>query len=63
MNIVRFPFRVYFRWNDFKEFYLKKNATIVSFTIDKYCYITLEVLPYYKAKYRLSWAKLEEQNL
>ena len=63
MNIVRVPFRVslFGGGTDFKEFYLKKNATIVSFTIDKYCYITLrELLPYYKAKYRLSWAKLEE---
>ena len=63
MNIVRVPFRVslFGGGTDFKEFYLKKNATIISFTIDRYCYITLrELLPYYKAKYRLSWAKLEE---
>lgn len=63
MNIVRVPFRVslFGGGTDFKEFYLKKNATIISFAIDRYCYITLrELLPYYKAKYRLSWAKLEE---
>ena len=63
MNIVRVPFRVslFGGGTDFKHFYEKKNATVISFTIDKYCYLTIrKLLPYYKAKYRLSWAKLEE---
>ena len=63
MNIVRVPFRVslFGGGTDFKHFYIKKNATVISFTINRYCYITLrKLLPYYKAKYRLSWAKLEE---
>ena len=63
MNIVRVPFRVslFGGGTDFEYFYSKKNATVISFTIDRYCYITLrKLLPYYKTKYRLSWAKIEE---
>ena len=64
MNIVRVPFRVslFGGGTDFEHFYLKKNATVISFTIDKYCYITIRKLlsSYYKVKYRIYWAKLEE---
>ena len=63
MNIVRVPFRVslFGGGTDFEHFYSKKNATVISFTIDRYCYITLrKLLPYYKTKYRLSWAKIED---
>ena len=63
MNIVRVPFRVslFGGGTDFKHFYTKKNATVISFTIDRYCYITLrELLPFYNNKFRFSWAKIEE---
>mgnify|MGYP001227854252 CR=1 FL=1 len=65
MNIVRVPFRVslFGGGTDFKFFYSKKNATVISFTIDKFCYLTIrKILPYYRAKYRLAWAKLEESE-
>ena len=63
MNIVRVPFRVslFGGGTDFKYFYEKKNATVISFTINRYCYITIrELLPFYKTKFRLSWSKIEE---
>ena len=63
MNIVRVPFRVslFGGGTDFKYFYSKKNATVISFTIDRYCYISVrELLPFFKTKYRLSWSKIEE---
>lgn len=63
MNIVRVPFRVslFGGGTDFKYFYSRKKATVVSFTIDRYCYISIrELLPFFKTKYRLSWAKIEE---
>ena len=64
MNIVRVPFRVslFGGGTDFKHFYSKKNATVISFTIDSYCYISVrELLPFYNKKFRLSWAKIEEE--
>ena len=63
MNIVRVPFRIslFGGGTDFKYFYEKKNATVISFTIDRYCYITVrELLPFFKTKFRLSWSKIEE---
>ena len=63
MNIVRVPFRVslFGGGTDFEYFYSKKKATVISFTIDRYCYITIrELLPFFKMKYRLSWSKIEE---
>ena len=63
MNIVRVPFRVslFGGGTDFRDFYSKKNSTIVSFSIDRYCYISLrKLLPYFNTKYRLSWSKIEE---
>ena len=49
MNIVRVPFRVslFGGGTDFKFFYKDKNATVISFTIDRYCYISIrELLPF-----------------
>ena len=49
MNIVRVPFRVslFGGGTDFEYFYSKKKATVISFTIDRYCYITIrELLPF-----------------
>ena len=63
MNIVRVPFRVslFGGGTDFKEFYSKKNATVISFTIDRYCYISIKsLLPYSKNNFVISWNKLEQ---
>ena len=63
MIIVRAPFRVslFGGGTDFESFYSKRNSTIVSFSIDKYCYIHVRTLqPYFGFKYRLSWSKIEE---
>jgi D-glycero-alpha-D-manno-heptose-7-phosphate kinase len=63
LNIVRVPFRVslFGGGTDFSHFYSKKKAIIVSFSIDRYCYISLrKLLPYFNTKYRLSWSKIEE---
>lgn len=63
MNIVRVPFRVslFGGGTDFEHFYKNKNATVISFSIDRFCYISIrELLPFFKVNYRLSWAKIEE---
>ena len=63
MNIVRVPFRVslFGGGTDFKEFYSKKNATVISFTIDRYCYISIKsLLPYSKNNFVISWNRLEQ---
>jgi len=65
MIIVRVPFRVslFGGGTDFAEFYEKNPATIVSFSIDKYCYIELrKLLPYFGYKYRISWSIIEERQ-
>lgn len=46
---------------DFKDFYSDRGTTIVSFSIDKYCYLSLKrLLPYFNTKYRISWSYIEE---
>ena len=63
MIIVRVPFRVslFGGGTDFAEYYEQNTATIVSFTIDKYCYISLRnFLPYFGYKYRICWSHIEE---
>ena len=63
MNIVRVPFRVslFGGGTDFSHFYTKKKATIVSFSIDRYCYISVrKLLPYFNTNYRLTWSKIED---
>lgn len=63
MIIVRVPFRVslFGGGTDFHHFYSKYSSTIVSFSIDKYCYISLrKLMPYFNTKYRISWSKIEE---
>jgi len=65
MIIVRVPFRIslFGGGTDFKAFYSKHGAKIVSFSIDKYCYITVRrLLPYFNTDYRVSWSRIEEVN-
>tara|TARA_B100000700_G_C15062474_1_gene866799 strand:- start:3241 stop:4239 length:999 start_codon:yes stop_codon:yes gene_type:complete len=61
--IVRVPFRVslFGGGTDFKEFFAKRKCNIISFSIDKYCYINVRrLLPYFNTRYRISWSKIEE---
>ena len=63
MIIVRVPFRVslFGGGTDFKSFFSKKKSTVISFSIDKYCYVNLrKLLPYFGSKYRISWSLIEE---
>lgn len=63
MIIVRVPFRVslFGGGTDFHHFYSRYNSTIIGFSIDKYCYISLrKLMPYFNNKYRISWSKIEE---
>jgi len=65
MHIIRTPFRVslFGGGTDFEFFYTKKPSTVISFSINKYCYITVrELLPYFNTKYRLSWSRIEETS-
>jgi len=61
--ITRVPYRVslFGGGTDFKCFYADKGTTIVSFSIDKYCYLSLKrLMPYFGVKYRISWSHIEE---
>lgn len=63
MIITRVPYRVslFGGGTDFKSFYADRGTIIVSFSIDKYCYLTLKkLLPYFDIKYRISWSHIEE---
>ena len=63
MIIVRVPFRVslFGGGTDFETFFSKRNSKVISFSIDKYCYVNLrKLLPYFGSKYRISWSLIEE---
>ncbi len=65
MIIVRVPFRVslFGGGTDFKHFYSNKKSSVVSFSIDKYCYVNVrKLLPYFGFKYRVSWSLIQETS-
>ncbi|KMT66588.1 kinase [Catenovulum maritimum] len=65
MIITRTPFRISFfgGGTDFPAFYDKHGGTVLSTTIDKYCYITARYLPpFFDHKYRIRYTKREETN-
>jgi len=62
MLICRTPFRISLLGGgtDFPEWYEKNNGITISFTFDKYCYVTLRKLsPLFNFKYRLRYFKNE----
>ena len=62
MKISRAPFRVslFGGGTDFKNWYSQHTCTIISLSIDKYCYVTFRpLLPFYGVKYRASWSEIE----
>jgi D-glycero-alpha-D-manno-heptose-7-phosphate kinase len=65
MIITRTPFRISFfgGGTDFPEFYNQYGGSVLSSTINKYCYIVIRVLPpYFDYKYRIRYTKREEVN-
>ncbi len=65
MIITRCPYRVSFfgGGTDFPFWYKKKGSTIISSSIDAFCYVTIrKLLPFYGNDYRISWSKIEEVN-
>ncbi len=62
MKICRAPFRVslFGGGTDFEPWYSVHGSYIVSFSIDRYCYVTIRKLaPFFDYKYRISWSKIE----
>ena len=62
MLISRTPFRVslFGGGTDIPEFFLKEGGEVVSFSIDKYCYVTVRDLPpFFDHKIRIAYSKLE----
>ena len=62
MIICRTPFRISFfgGGTDFPSWYKDNNGSVISTTIDKYCYINLRYLPnFFKFNYRLRYFKNE----
>jgi D-glycero-alpha-D-manno-heptose-7-phosphate kinase len=65
MIITRTPYRIslFGGGTDHPEWYRKNNGAVVSFTIDKYCYINLrELPPFFEHSYRISYSKVETQK-
>jgi len=65
MIITRTPFRLALAGGgtDFKEFYKVFGGQIVSFTFDKYCYISIRNLPeFFEHKHRIVYQKIEMVN-
>jgi D-glycero-alpha-D-manno-heptose-7-phosphate kinase len=63
MIISRTPFRISFfgGGTDYPEWFTKNNGSVISTTIDKFCYISLRSLPpFFKYNYRLRYFKKEE---
>jgi D-glycero-alpha-D-manno-heptose-7-phosphate kinase len=62
MIISRTPFRISFfgGGTDYPPWYLKNSGSVLSATIDKYCYITLRYLPpFFEHRIRIVYSKIE----
>lgn len=65
MVITRTPYRLSFfgGGTDFPAWYLKHGGSVLSTTIDKYCYLSCRYLPpFFEHKYRLVYSKIESAN-
>ena len=65
MKICSAPFRVSFLGGgtDFKSWYERHGCTVISCSIDRYCYVSIrKLLPFFKHNFRVSWSKIEEVN-
>ncbi|MBF0270424.1 MAG: kinase [Alphaproteobacteria bacterium] len=62
MIIAQTPFRISFfgGGTDYPSWYLKHGGSVLSVTIDKYCYVTCRYLPpFFDCKHRVVWSKIE----
>lgn len=62
MIITRTPFRIslFGGGSDFPGWYAKNEGAVLSFTIDKYCYISTRILPpFFPHKYRVAYSVIE----
>jgi len=62
MIISRAPFRIslFGGGSDFPAWYEHNGGKVLSFSIDKYCYLTVRKLPpFFEHKYRLAYSKIE----
>jgi D-glycero-alpha-D-manno-heptose-7-phosphate kinase len=65
MVITKTPYRVslFGGGTDFPQWYKDHPGKVISFTINKYCYISARVLPpFFDHKYRIVYSKTEEVN-
>jgi D-glycero-alpha-D-manno-heptose-7-phosphate kinase len=65
MIITQTPYRIslFGGGTDFPEWYLSNRGSVLSFTIDKYCYISARILPpFFEHKYRIVYSKIETPN-
>lgn len=65
MIITRTPFRISFfgGGTDFPEWYNENGGSVLSATIDKYCYITCRRLPpFFGYKHRIVYSRYEQVN-
>jgi D-glycero-alpha-D-manno-heptose-7-phosphate kinase len=65
MIITKTPYRIslFGGGTDHPAWYRENGGEVVSFAIDKYCYLTTRVLPpFFKHKYRIAYSKVETTN-
>jgi D-glycero-alpha-D-manno-heptose-7-phosphate kinase len=65
MIISRTPYRIslFGGGTDFPAWYLRHGGSVVSSSIDKYCYLTCRYLPpFLEHKYRVVWSRIEQTN-
>lgn len=65
MIISRTPYRVslFGGGTDFPAWYHRHGGSVVSTSIDKYCYLTCRYLPpFFEHKHRIVWSKIENTN-
>jgi D-glycero-alpha-D-manno-heptose-7-phosphate kinase len=66
MIITRTPFRISFfgGGTDFPSWYRDNGGTVLSTTIDKYCYINCRLLPpFFSHKHRIVYSRSEQVNI
>ncbi len=65
MLLIRTPFRVSFfgGGTDYYEYFSEYGGSVLSTTIDKYCYVTLRNMPsLFSYKNQLTYSKIERFN-
>lgn len=63
MIITRTPYRIslFGGGTDFPAWYRKSGGQVISFTINKFCYLSVrELPPFFEHKYRIVYSKVEE---